>query len=124
MAYQKLCFVFRGAQKLQICQNLNISFFRDPVVSHIYYICEKIRKVTLSNRVVSILKPRGQKVFENLVARQVIWLPEKGVPVFSGALLWLSPQHISSCCTVCPEQPETNNKIMAKIKLNVRDNLL
>jgi hypothetical protein len=28
----------------------------------------------------------------------------------------ISAQHIPSCCTVCTEQPQTNNKIMAKIK--------
>jgi hypothetical protein len=36
----------------------------------------------------------------------------------------IAAQHIPPCCTVCTEQPQTNNKIMAEIKLNVKDKLL
>jgi hypothetical protein len=36
----------------------------------------------------TILRCKGQTVFENLVVRQLFWLPENGGSVFSSIILW------------------------------------
>jgi hypothetical protein len=38
----------------------------------------------------TILRCNGQTIFENLVVRQIFWLPGKGGSVFSSTILWPS----------------------------------
>jgi hypothetical protein len=66
-----------------------------------------------------LMLARGQNIFENLLARKIIWLPEKiGIFCCLVVLSALLDTQISfySCCTVCPKQLyATNSTVVNKI---------